>query len=136
MTETRHTQNLEDGPLAARGTTKITLGWTSIADGSAAGTTERVTGEIVRVVFIPGTGGDKPSDNYDLTLLDENGVDVLSGLGANIDADAVSEKSPGMTCSDGTNVRAVHRTVSDALTLALTNAGNTKSGQIVLYVRE
>ena len=59
--------------------------WTWLSNGSGILSGEgaiRVTGIISGVRFIPDTT-DKPDNLYDVTILDENGVDVIIGVGAN-----------------------------------------------------
>ena len=66
------------------------IAWETSADGACSGTVSRVEGTIEKVVFYsnPASGEGKPEDNYDITLKDQDGVDVLGGAGADIDPDA------------------------------------------------
>ena len=68
-TLTGSVQSLGRGPY--RPICKITLSWTSMAGGivnqvvvDGNGNAVYVSGELLRVVFIPGTGGNQPSNNY------------------------------------------------------------------------
>ena len=68
-TLTGSVQSLGRGPY--RPICKITLSWTSMAGGAVNqvvvdgnGNAVYVSGELLRVVFIPGTGGNQPSNNY------------------------------------------------------------------------
>ena len=105
------------------------LAWTSDASGDVSGTpTENdINGVLLNAKFIPNTDADQPADEYDVTLLDTDGVDVLGGLGANLSQSTASITTP--LAGDGlVNVRS-------ALSLVVANAGNTKKGQVVIYWR-
>lgn len=110
---------------------KIAFAWTSIADGSAGGvgdggrTTLAYNGEVVRLVTVPAGGGSAPTDNYDVTVTDEDGTDVLMGAGANRDT-AVTEQVLASSLGVVAN---------DRLTLTVANAGDTKAGTVYLYLR-
>jgi len=115
---------------ASGGAVKETrLAWTSDASGDVSGTpTENdINGVLLNVKFVPGSSGDQPSDNYDVTLLDADGIDVLDGLGADLSNAAGSIITP--LAGDGM----VH--VRSTLNLVVANAGDTKSGEIVIYWR-
>jgi hypothetical protein len=59
---------------------KLTFAWTSSAYGDADWQTAGpCSGEIKRLVTIPGAAGVQPTDQYNITLVDEDGVDVLNG---------------------------------------------------------
>src|SRR5690606_1035729 len=74
---------------------EITVVWTSDADGNVSGTTVSIrSGFLYQAHFIP-SAADAPSDAYDLTLLDPDGIDVL------IEDDA----SVGTNLSNTTNTR-------------------------------
>lgn len=105
---------------------KITWSWTSAADGTASGTTTNTyNGKLERLVVIPGSAGDQPTDNYDLVINDGDGVDVLMGVGGNC-SNANTEQAK----ADALGVVA-----NDQLTLEVTNAGNAKSVTVHLYLR-
>jgi len=105
-----------------RGLQTITAAWTSDASGDVSGTSTRtVSGRLARVVTNPDDSA-APTDNYDVTLLDADGVDVLAGAAADRDT-ANSEQillDPPV---------AVH----GPLQPVVANAGNAKAGAIVLY---
>ena len=103
---------------------KITFVWTASAGGAADGTTTNVySGLLAYVVTVPGAGGDAPTDNYDVTLVDESSIDVGIGQLANRDTANTEWVVTGM----GT-------VVGDTLTLHVTNAGNAKTGTVVAYI--
>lgn len=112
---------------------KIKLDWLSSAGGAADGVTKKLSGQILRVIFKPDAAGTQPTDLYDVVLNDEESVDVLAGLGANLSNANTTQVVPVVT--DGNNGNMAPMAVSDKLTLAVTNAGNAKGGEITLYLR-
>lgn len=112
----------EKGPERIR---KITAVWVSAADGSASGaTTKAHDGKIVGLTTIPAAAGAAPTDNYDLTVLDADGHDVLLGAGANRDTANTEHVA-------GASLGAV---AQSALTFTIANAGDTKGGTVILYI--
>lgn len=69
---------------------KITFDWTSGtgADANLASktTVNAYSGEIIRLITVPGAVPNAPTDNYDVVINDEDTTDVLMGAGANRDA--------------------------------------------------
>ena len=105
---------------------KITFAWTSSAGGAAdATTTYAYSGEVIRLVTVPGTAGNQPTNLYDVVVNDVDGNDVLMGAGANR-SNAATEQvlASSLGC-----------VANDKLTLGVTNAGDTKQGTVYLYVR-
>lgn len=106
---------------------KVKAGWTSDdATGAVSGSTSHYyNGRIIGVCTVPGTVGDAPTDNYDIAVTDADGVDIALGALANRDTantEYVSEASmAGVAYS--------------LLTVAVTNAGNSKKGTLYLYIR-
>lgn len=103
---------------------KITFTWTSAADGTASGTTTYAyDGKVELLTTDPGATA--PTDDYDVTLTDEAGVDVLAGAGLNRD-----------TANTEQAVASVLGVVaSSKLTLNISNAGNAKQGVTYVFVR-
>lgn len=112
---------------------KIKWAWTSdsvtgaIVDATAAGqinkTTNKYSGEIVRLITNP---GNSPTDNYDVTILDDDGYDVLMNGGADRDTantEQVLASSLGV-CVD-THLR-----------LNVASCGTSKTGEVILYIRD
>lgn len=93
-----------------------------------------VSGAIARVVFIPSATA-APTNLYDVTLTDADGVDVLSGQGANLSDTAAYSVCPGIPLKDGTTTSTILVIVNSVLTLNVSNAGASKSGKVVVYVR-
>jgi hypothetical protein len=114
---------------------KYVLSWTSDSSGNATYTTPIIRGKLLGVEFVP-SGSVAPTDQYDVTLNDEGGVDVLKSQGANLSNSAASYIVPLAYATDGTTVTAVPRMLADALSLSVSNAGNAKAGQVVLYVAD
>lgn len=81
------------------GIERITCAFTSAADGSQ---TQAVTirGTIMRVVTNPGATA--PTDDWDMTLPDSDGVDLFAGQGANRDTANSEHFVPGVPFKDGT----------------------------------
>lgn len=105
---------------------KVMFEWTSTAGGAAGDTTVNpYNGEVIRLVTIP-DGTDTPTDLYDVEVTDEDGVDVLNGSGA--DQSNSETQQTAATLSLGV-------VANDKLTLSVTNAGNAKSGKVILYIR-
>ena len=105
---------------------KIAFTWTSDGSGNADGTTTAAfNGTIERLVTVPAAAGSAPTDNYDITIADQDGTDVLMGGGANRDTantEQVLASSLGVVAND-------------TLTIHVTNAGSAKGGVVYLYVR-
>lgn len=100
---------------------KHTVAWTSDASGDASQTIT-IDGAIVRVVTNP-DGTAAPTDNYDVTLIDPDGVDLLAGEGADRDTANSEQIFPSNTPFHNGDV-----------TVTIANAGDTKEGTVVLYV--
>ena len=106
-----------------------TLAWTSHASAGTVTATgiSGIEGKILRVVTNPGSVA--PTDNYDITLSDIDGLDIFEGLGANRDT-ANSEEFVPYISTYGQVV------TQDDLSLAITNAGNSKTGAIKIYLEK
>lgn len=105
---------------------KITWAWTSTAGGAADKTTTAVVdGKIIGFTTIPAAAGSAPSDDYDITITDSDGHDVLLGAGSN--RDTANTEHVTETSLAGVS--------ESTLTLNVTNAGNAKSGTAIVYIR-
>lgn len=108
-----------------QGVALTTVEWTSDASGDATDEFD-FDGQIYRVVTTPGAGGLAPTTLYDVTLLDEDGHDILGGAGANRSA-TVSEQL------DLTSLAPlVHY---GTLTLTVAAAGDANAGTVKIYWR-
>lgn len=107
---------------------KITWAWTSATAGSGALiSTKAYNGQIVSLTTVP-SAVTAPSANYDITITDEDGVDVLNGSGMNKSATLTEI----VTWQLGVNLGYV---ANDKLTFNLANAGDAKLGVCILQIR-
>jgi len=97
----------------------------SSAGGAASEQTKKVSGKVKRMVTNP-DNVDTPTANWDLTITDEDGVDILEGEGANRDpAGAGTSEGYAFTISE---------LIASKLTFTVANAGNAKKGVVKLYL--
>jgi hypothetical protein len=100
------------------------------ADGTVPDTETAadIVGQVLAATTIPGETG--PTDNWDFALVDEDGVDVLAGAGANRDTANAEQVAPLLG-----GVYAP-RPVSGKLTLVVTNTSvNDAEFRIVVWVQ-
>jgi hypothetical protein len=105
---------------------EVKFDWTSASDGTASGMTSvAYTGQLLRAVFDPGASASQPTDAYDVVITDKYGADMLAGAGANLSnaANVYKSQSDGLSCMDNSK-----------LTLSVSNAGDTKSGSVIIYI--
>ncbi len=97
------------------------------SDGSFPNTAlaDKIEGRLLALETNP--GGTAPTDNYDVTLEDGEGFDVLEGVGANRDT-ANTEKAAIVV--SGTSVHPIVAN-SDALTLKLANNSVNSAGVVL-----
>lgn len=118
---------------------KIIVDWTSDdATGAVSGTTKKITGTLIKGVTDPGATA--PTADYDIAITDEEGVNVLGNC-----VDDLADRHTSTTeevyflvsnlaaIDPGGNI---HPVVCDKLTVSVTNAGNSKEGQLILYYRD
>lgn len=147
---------LETGWLLASGTLvetwteqgfpkKVSIAWTSPATNASAptpgvvsvnsNTTKCLRGEILRAVFTS-TASAMPSNNYDVYLYDEQGIDVLAGLGVDVQTNVNRSVFPGvMRNAGGSGSNAVPFVVNETLQLVVTNCQPSKSGTVIIYLK-
>lgn len=106
---------------------KIIVDWVSdsVTGGASGATTFEINGTLEKLVTDP--GAITPTAAYDITMLDEEGLDVLQGVGVNKSATVTEE---ARIVYSGTSD---HPTVNDRLTFTVASAGNSKNGQAILY---
>lgn len=117
---------------------KVIADWVSDdSTGAASGTTRKIVGKLIKITTDPGSAA--PSDNYDVTIVDEKSVSVVAGcqnltaLGTRDTANS-EETYLYILNADGTPIGIPsYPVVCDKLTIGIANAGNSKTGQIVLY---
>ena len=107
---------------------KIKFSWTSgdgAEDGTASGQTSEVySGKILGLATDPGSTA--PSDNYTITITDEDSMDILMGA-------AVGNRDTATTeYILSTSLGAV---ANDKLTINVSSAGTSKQGIAYLYIR-
>lgn len=105
------------------------LAYTWLSDGAGAADKQSVEvydGRLIAAAFVPDSGATTPDPAYDVTLEDEDGIDVLTGLGANLSNAAAVLKAD----TDGLGAVAAER-----LYLHVTGAGAGKGGRAIVYVR-
>lgn len=119
---------------------KVIADWVSDdSAGTAAGTTRKIVGELIKVVTDPGTAA--PTDNWDVIITDEEGVDVCAACmnsAALIARDTSNTEQTYLYLqeSSGTPIGiSAFPVVCDKLTISIANAGNSKTGQVILYYR-
>lgn len=128
------TESGDNGNALLKGIQKIVWEWTSTDGGAvAASTTDgenpttegKYTGKLIRLITDPGDSGDAPTDNYDVTILDSDGYDVLMGAGADRDTantEQVLEASLGIC-------------LYSTLSLRVSTAGDANKGKVILYIQ-
>ena len=110
---------------------KVKWVWVSAADGSVGvalvdTTTENAySGECLRLITVPATAADQPDDNYDVAILDEDGVDVLISAGMNRDE----------TNTEQAIASSLGAVANDKLKLTVAAAGAGLGGTVYLYIR-
>lgn len=109
---------------------KITLDWTSDASGNAD-LTVNLFGFLLKAVTDPGAAA--PTDNYDITLV-QNGVDMAGGILA--DRDTANNEIVYGLVKNGTDIAPLPPFLCGDHTFTVANAGNAKSGQVILYLAE
>jgi len=118
--------------------TRVIGTWTSDdTTGAVSGTTaNKISGRLVKAVTDPGAAA--PTANYDIVLTDSESVNVLTGCDDDLQnrhTTTTEETYFFVLDTDATPLaKAQHPAVCSVLTVAVTNAGNSKNGVIYLYV--
>ncbi len=96
---------------------------TTASDGTVDYDTSFISGIVERVVIIPNTDADQPTDAFDVVINDKDVYDILQGSGANCsNATVLGELTPGLA-------------INGSLNILVTNAGDTKKLKIRIYYR-
>lgn len=119
------------GSLYSKGSygelTKVVFGWTSDASGNATVTTaDKVSGRLICAQHVLQSGGSAPTDLYDVTVNNDDGMDILGGTGANI---TTATGKSSQVISSGIPLIPM---VESTLALSVSNAGSAKVGKLVL----
>lgn len=117
---------------------KVLIDWTSDdTTGAVSGTTDKIVGTLIKGVTDPGSAA--PTANYDIAITDEEGVDVLaSSLSTLANRHTSTTECVYFNLTDAGVAPlpiGAYPVVCDKLTVAVTNAGNSKTGQIILYYK-
>lgn len=108
------------------GLKKITWTWTCTDLGILTGarTTNKYTGELLRLITDPGSPA--PTDNYDLTILDDDNIDALIGAGMNRHTTTTQQViASSLGC-----------VFESKLSAEIVVAGNATAGVICLYIKD
>ena len=105
---------------------KIIWSFTTDGSGDASEETELIFGLINRIVTNP-DNTDTPTTLWDLTLKDEDGVDVLCDLGLDRDVADSGASEQIFTCP-------ANLAIASKLTLTVANGGNAKKGIVTVYL--
>lgn len=108
--------------------------------GSVACTTQKISGELIKIVTDPGSSA--PTDNWDVVLTDDEGVDLsvhmddvaIAALIARHTTTTLETYLP-LEDTAGTARIGAWPVVCSPITVTVNNAGNSKTGQIILYYR-
>tara|TARA_Y100000310_G_scaffold299414_1_gene334250 strand:+ start:356 stop:760 length:405 start_codon:yes stop_codon:yes gene_type:complete len=115
------------------GVVRYAIDWLTDASGDVDTTTfDAMDGTIIQVEFTPDSGGTQPSNNYDLTILDEHGADVLNGEGSNLSNTDAEHAVPLIGSGANINKRWYHH--AGTLQPVVANGGNAKGGITYLYI--
>ena len=110
----------------------ITIVWTSTSGGKTLFTVPGVWGEIRRVTFSDDSAT-SPTNAYDVTAKDADGIDVLGGGGADLSNVNPKTFTPMLYDTNGTTT--TKAVVGGDLTWMVLNAGSIKKGKIRIYLK-
>lgn len=115
---------------------KVVVSWTSDGSGDASGTSQKLVGELVKATTNPTDG---PTDNYDITLTDEDGVNILAGCDDDLaDRDTTNSEEVYFFLKDHAGsplAQSLHPVICGTVTVTVAAAGATKSGVLNLFLR-
>lgn len=122
-----------------RGIRKVIANWTSDdTTGAVTGSPIKLVGTLVKAVTNPGSAA--PDANYDIALTDEDGVDVLAACQVTLaNRHTANSEQVYFLVLDAAGTplaQSVHPVVCGEITIAVTNAGDSKNGQIALYLKD
>ena len=101
--------------------------WTSDGSGDVSGTDTKVIAG-VPLRFATNPSATAPSANYDLVVNDADGIDLAAGNLANRHTSTSEQFIPGGDADPGA-------AFNGALSLVVSNAGDSKIGKLVMYYR-
>lgn len=103
----------------------IKWAWTSATDGTVSSQTNGDFTGFIKGCFTD-PGATAPTAAYDVTILDEDGIDVILGNGADRSA----------TATEFIKAASASMVFESKLTLTIANAGAEKTGTVYLYIQE
>jgi len=107
----------------------LSLSWTSSSVGAFTDyTTKKIDGLVIMVLTDP-DGTAKPTDNYDITLKNANGYDIMGGVLGNRNQTSTEVRRPYNT----EEAAYMSVPVDGSLALAISNMGNSKQGVVKIY---
>jgi hypothetical protein len=106
--------------------------WTSNADGTAITPYVTIKGTVLKVTTYPSDGATSPTANYDITLKDAAGTDLLGSQLLNRSEANVETIAPYI--ADGATSPAL--VLFDRVQWNVDNAGAARTGRIRVIVRE
>jgi hypothetical protein len=109
---------------------RIDIDWTSHASTGLVelAVSKAINGILLALITDP-DGGAAPDDNYDVTILDDKGIDILLDRGLNRDTANVESVPLDL------NTGQPRPTATTSFTFKVANAGNSKQGFVQLLFR-
>ena len=124
-----------DSPASAQRVRRIIVAWTSAADGTATGTSKKISGHLLKVTTDPGTAA--PTASYDIVLTDDYAANILAKAADDLaDRHTSTTETVELMLLDyaGTPLAVSLRpVVCSPITVDVSNAGDAKDGTIVIY---
>jgi len=112
---------------------RLKFKWTSTSTGGAGDITAKsYDGLVHKVIISPGTSDSIPETGYDVAINDSDGYDILDGLGTNSSTNTTVQYG---VLTTGGIIESPVTAVSSKLTLDVSGAGSSNSGEVVVYVR-
>lgn len=113
----------------------LTLAWTSDSETGAveAATSDEITAWlegkwIMSAKTVPGTGNEAPTAAYDITITDEDGFSIF---GTDLNDRSATDAEEALPYVAGTKAP---RLITGALTVSVSDAGDSKTGKIILTI--
>jgi hypothetical protein len=104
---------------------KVKFSITSSDGGVAtATTTQAYSGEVLRLVIVPGADALAPTALFDIEIMDDDGYDILAGQGANLSNAATTTVIASMGC-----------VANDQLHLSASGMGDANGATVIIYIR-
>lgn len=126
-----------DGKGETGNVRKATMVWVSDdTTGAVTGTSRKIVGRLIKAVTVP-SGTAAPTTLYDIAITDEQSVNVLTACQVTLgDRHASNTEEVYFLVKDSAATplaQSLHPVVCNVLTVAVTAAGNSKGGTVILY---